>query len=58
MSIFILFLNTTYGLRAPLLCDRRLVFPQCQYPRACHCDQLSRLGTIHGQLFQYDKRRN
>ncbi|KAL1485332.1 hypothetical protein MTO96_047344, partial [Rhipicephalus appendiculatus] len=39
-------------------CDRRLIFGQCQYRRACNCAQLSRIGTMHGQLFHYDKRTN
>ncbi|XP_075722623.1 uncharacterized protein LOC119186173 isoform X1 [Rhipicephalus microplus] len=35
MSIFIFCLSTTYGLRNPLICDPRLVIPQCQYPTVC-----------------------
>ncbi|XP_075722624.1 uncharacterized protein LOC119186173 isoform X2 [Rhipicephalus microplus] len=55
MSIFIFCLSTTYGLRNPLICDPRLVIPQCQYPTACYCDQLPRLGAAFRTLYYYDK---
>ncbi|KAL3184265.1 hypothetical protein MRX96_032150 [Rhipicephalus microplus] len=37
------------------LCDTRLVLPQCQYPTACYCDHLPRLGAAFRSLYHYDK---